>query len=382
MVSPNLYIFSFRVAIHDSPPSNLHNFMRGSHEYVVKLLVGEDHFEKVKSAVNEMLQNLESKRCRLESELPSPSDYAKVIQSREGICDHRFFSDLHVGLQVQAFGNFVASMKSEEFVDSKYYKVAATLMQNASRVFLSEGTRINNFTSIIQELGEWFRFQPHNGFGYKTDCTVFVRPGLPIANWEFKNEFFNNSSCPICQNNAYFIHLQKERNEKDRSPMLLVSVVGCHYLQVFGAVWNGERCMCVDPLCSPISLLFVPRVPNNGVSKLAQLLSVIDKTMGELKEYYDKPMVEGETDIRGPYWTGNGHLEYNSRLSNSVMWLFEATLDGNEVVVKFVRSHYGEAVHKLLGDAGFAPKLISCQLLPGGWYAVVMEKLVGCHNYY
>ena len=41
------------------------------------------------------------------------------------------------------------------------------------------------------------------------------------------------------------------------------------------------------------------------------------------------------------------------------MWLFEATLDGNEVV-KFVRSHYGKAVHKLLGDAGFAPKLISC----------------------
>ena len=39
--------------------------------------------------------------------------------------------------------------------------------------------------------------------------------------------------------------------------------------------------------------------------------------------------------------------------------------------------HYGEAVHKYLAEAGFAPKLIQCDLLPGGWYAVVMEKLNG-----
>ena len=47
--------------------------------------------------------------------------------------------------------------------------------------------------------------------------------------------------------------------------------------------------------------------------------------------------------------------------------------------MKFVRSHYGKAVHKLLGDSGFVPKLICCQPLPGGWYAVVMEKLDGEH---
>ena len=62
---------------------------------------------------------------------------------------------------------------------------------------------------------------------YKTDGTVIVQ-GFPIANWEFKNEFFSNTTCPVAQNNAYFICLQKE--QKDRLPMLLVSVVGCHYL--------------------------------------------------------------------------------------------------------------------------------------------------------
>ena len=79
-----------------------------------------------------------------------------------------------------------------------------------------------------------FLLHVQEGPGYKTDCTVVVQEMFPIANWEFKNEFFNNSACPVTQNNAYFIHLKNGR--KDRSPMLLVSVVGCHYLQVFGAI--------------------------------------------------------------------------------------------------------------------------------------------------
>ena len=55
--------------------------------------------------------------------------------------------------------------------------------------------------------------------------------------------------------------------------------------------------VCVDPLYSPVSLLFVPRDPVKGLSKLARLLSVMDKTMNELVvEYYHKP-IEGEKGI-------------------------------------------------------------------------------------
>jgi serine/threonine protein kinase len=270
-------------------------------------------------------------------------------------------------------------MESEECIDSKYYKVAATLMQTATRVFDSEEKRALEFTSIIQELGKNFLLETLSGLHYRTDRTVVVN-GFHIVSWELKNEFYTSRTCPVSQNNAYFVHLQKERRERDRSPMLLVNVVGCHHLQVFGATWNGERCMCVDPLYPPISLLFVPRDPAKGVSKLAKLLSVIDKTMNELVvEYYHKPIEERERYNRGPYWTDNGHLEYEKRLTRSVVWLLEGTYDEQQVVVKFVRSHYGEAVHKLLGDSGFAPKLVCCQSLPGGWYAVVMEKLDGKH---
>jgi hypothetical protein len=60
----------------------------------------------------------------------------------------------------------------------------------------------------------------------------------------------------------------REDFTKGRSPMLLVSVVGSHYFQVFGALWNGAK-VCVDPLSDPVSLLFVRRDPRRGVSKVA-----------------------------------------------------------------------------------------------------------------
>ena len=126
--------------------------MRGTHAELMKFLVG-DHFEQVETAVSEIISNLKSKHCRLESQLPSPSDYATSIRSEQGICDHRFHSDLHVSLQVQTFGNFMTSMESKECIDSKYYEVAA-LMQRATRVFdfdeIKACTRIHIYNTGIR----------------------------------------------------------------------------------------------------------------------------------------------------------------------------------------------------------------------------------------
>ena len=77
--------FFFRVIKTDNPPSVLHFFfMRGTHEGVVLSLVKAEHFPKVKTCVDEIIQNLETKRIRIESKFPSPSDYAKSIQPMEG----------------------------------------------------------------------------------------------------------------------------------------------------------------------------------------------------------------------------------------------------------------------------------------------------------
>ena len=56
-------------------------------------------------------------------------------------------------------------------------------------------------------------------------------------------------------------------------------------------------------------------------------------------------------------------------------------MSNDNVCVKFVRSYYGTDVHKCLARANLAPKLMSCQRLPGGWVAVIMEKVDGVMSY-
>ncbi len=276
-----------------------------------------EHFSKIEAAVDEILGDLGSKRTCIEANLLSPSDYAKSCSDNKIVNCHRFSSELHVGLQVEAFGF------TSEVIESKYCQVASTLMQEMStEVFLGEGSRVKQFQSIVEELGQMFTMQPLTGSRFRSDGAIVVQ-GTTIANWEFKNEF-SGTTCPVTQNHAYFMCMKRGR--VDRSPMLLVSVVGCHYFQVFGAVWNGEKCVCVDPLGSPASLLFVPRDPHNGVLKLARLLSMIDKISHGLTEYYNKPDEERLANTRGPYWTDDGHLEYGRKLAE-INWLFEATRD-------------------------------------------------------
>ena len=191
-----------------------------------------------------------------------------------------------------------------------------------------------------------------------------------LANWEFKNEMVDITSEPFYENESYFVHFQ--RGVPGRNPMLLVNVVGCHYIQVFGASWNGGEA-CIDPLCSPLSLLYVPRDPVGGVAKMARLLSAYCSTVSELQQYLlDPPM-----PIKGPYYNLDGKLQDMKRMKNGNKWMFEASYEGTTtVVVKFVRS-YGREVHQLLAADKLAPQLYDVTILCGGWQAVVMEKVGG-----
>ena len=55
---------------------------------------------------------------------------------------------------------------------------------------------------------------------------------------------------------------------------------------MFGAAWDGDKRVCVDPLSSPVSLLFVPRDPNHGVSKVAKLLFAMNRAISDLRSHY------------------------------------------------------------------------------------------------
>ena len=136
---------------------------------------------------------------------------------------------------------------------------------------------------------------------------------------------------------------------------------------MFGANWYGDS-VCIDPLCSLVSLLFVPCDPINGVAKVACVLNAIKDTIDELMEWYNCP----DPISKGPYFNDNGKLTEVKRMKQvGFNWLFEAKHEGQEVVVKFARLNYGEEIHKYLGEQQLAPRLILCSQVPGGWCAVI-----------
>ena len=149
-------------------------------------------------------------------------------------------------------------------------------MQEMSGEFESEQLRLETLLNVVHEILPPAMSVTLPDGQSKTDATVQVPIGkkmCSLLNWEIENEMKGITSNPVAQNNMRFIQLQQVQGG-NRSPMLLVTVVGCFYFQVFGAVWNGGVA-CIDPLCSPVSLLFVPRDPSNSVANLARVLSAI-----------------------------------------------------------------------------------------------------------
>ena len=251
---------------------------------VMKIICGSD-FQQVQSAVTQLRKGVPTKRSRLEGNFPSPSDYGKLTNTYLDLLSSvGSRSGLHVSLQVEAFGHFIDQMNIEDAeIDSKFYNVATSLMMEMSKVFRYESRRQSTFLSVVKGLfPSCTTVQNEHAISDSTLQVEINNKVYNIVNWEFKCEMVQISRA-IAQNISYFVHLQKRLHRTlvilyicKSVPMLLATVVGCHYFQVFGAVWNGSV-VCIDPLCSPVSFLFVPRDPNHGVSKTARLLSAVIK---------------------------------------------------------------------------------------------------------
>ena len=174
------------------------------------------------------------------------------------------------------FGKFIDKMSEERVNESDiFYQIAGRLMLVMSKP--TEAQK-NAFLEIVDEI---LPSKPVRKNGATTDATLVTRVNGQnnfLLNWDFKNELSGIQSEPNRQNIDSYIHLTKGSNE--HLPMLLVTVVCQHYFQVFGAVWNREA-VCVDPLCEPVSLLFVRRDPRYGIHKVAQVLAALHATCSQ-----------------------------------------------------------------------------------------------------
>ena len=134
-------------------------------------------------------------------------------------------------------------------------------------------------------------------------------------------------------------------------------------MQVHGASWNDDD-LCYDPLSMPLSLLLVPCDPLQTISKVSKVLQAIHHCVKEL------------TIMPSGQCVNVVHISciQNAKNLQGMEMCFEAKKDGEQL--KFTRS-YGRAAQDILSGANLAPTVYSCEPLPGGWQAIVMEKING-----
>ncbi len=347
------------------------NGIEGARNLLVQFIVGsEDNVKAIEAAVSNLLPSVDTKRSKIESNLSSPSDYGKDLSSDINVDDHRTTHNLHVSVQMKLFGEFLDKM-NESSVEDKFCRAASDLMLCMSKYYQYEAGRQKAFCEIINNTPLNWKVQNFTTEQRHSDGTILLN-NFALVNFEFKNELCGTRSCPVKQNIGYFQNFKVGDNS--RSPMLLINVTGPHYMQVFGALWNGSK-VCVDPMTSPVSLLYVRRDPIYGVRNVAKVLQAIDDAIPKLEEYYNTEDKKSQFGCKGPYYKVD---EYQYNIYFELDWLFKAVChNGNEYIVKFVRSSYGIDPHKLLSDNKYAPELIRCDELKGGWFAVVMEFVRG-----
>ena len=349
----------------------------------LKVCVSQEIATKIATAITNLSQK-NIKRTRIEATCPAPStlgDTTKWIQYNDlmGVRCHRAppqnCHSLHVTLQIQAFGEFMDALEGD--VDSRYVRLAHQLMADVSPLLLFESVFqekvLKHLNNLFQSDSMAYMVSSKNwsGGAARSDITVYVN-GVVLANFEIKGELCLGNKEPNLENIGYFVKFQQNR-EGERAPMFLITIAGCHHLQVFGAVWNNSV-ICVDPLCSPVSLLYVPHDPNDGIRKVARVLSALRFGVDKL---YESSLKQDIMKRSGPYFDAfdGKQIHYLGRM-NERRRLYEAKVDGKDVVVKFVWSRYGLDAHKKLAELKLAPECIYSEHLPGKWIVVVMEKIM------
>ena len=238
-------------------------------------------------------------------------------------------------------------------------------MQIMSNKYKAESDRKTELGDALNFLGGLEREYALSS-GAKCDLAL-VMNGHVYFNVEAKNE---GGKDPITQNNLYFLH--SHCGDEGLDPMLLLSMAGSHYCQVFGAVFGYDNQLLVDPLCDPISLLDVRDDPLDGESNVACLLHTLDAILPLLADYYYYAAVNQLSD-RVPYYKQD-ELKYVKPIGTRV-WQTKNERNAT-VAVKFTRM-YSTEVHEFLAQKNMAPKLFNISEMECGGKVIEMEYIHG-----
>jgi len=162
-----------------------------------------------------------------------------------------------------------------------------------------------------------------------------------------------------------------------------------------GTVWNLRP--VVQVLSTPLAFFFHSTDTYSQLT-VARHMAAFRKALRTLKAYYedlsdDKTGLVNKNespDTLFPYYTEFKSLEdestqticYTRQLDkggDKMGLVFFGTLEGDprvQICIKFTH-RYSKEAHLHCAELGFAPKLQGFEVLPGGWYMIVMDDLVG-----
>lgn len=205
---------------------------------------------------------------------------------------------IHVSLMWEGFAKFIASYKSKNDVMlSQYLEHARNLREIMSLKYQGRDGEQNLCDRLQHELKFLANLASVQLGQYSTDLSLEIIIGnrRKIAvNFKIKVDLGKGGNDAVLQNILYYVHANRNDEDEGLDPMLLISIVGCHYFQVFGVVFGPDNEVLMDPLCDPISLLHVPHDP---LGSETALLQIIKQTVVQLQSYYTKP-----STIRVPYY--------------------------------------------------------------------------------
>jgi hypothetical protein len=341
------------------------------------------------------------------SELAQPSEI-KTFQtstSRKGFCCNRPPSAagiVPITLLHPVFNEFRADCESYDPTKEEN-KLALELSIAMSGFFENEKARQKKFIEILGSHDFHITAAEITGTKYRTDGDMRCN-GFPYFIAELKDEVGAKGAEPVFQSATYYTsHLRQQKRLNQHSPfpclvLYLIGEVVCILFQsiqlniIPGATLGFVGLAFTDR--TNIQVLEQPIRLDYHYTDLklremaARYFGALRKATDRLKGYYEYELPELEAlgsaigpDPRLPcyslYRDLKDSVEHSITYSCQPMHdklIFFGESGGTEVCVKFV-TRYSREVHAYCGSMRIAPTLRGFQVLPGGWFMVVMDRI-------
>lgn len=298
------------------------------------------------------------------------------------------------------FGQFQDALSTPP--SRRAYTAAASIMEAASRLCLSSEADLT--TALNKALETLFNVsvvsleipRPDRTANVKTDGSIYLsHHRLVVLNIEVKvqgglpalqNLDYSLLMGPMVGKDGLIYRLKHVAEAQPSAPFFLLDVYGATIIEVRGGAF-AANCLLVDSLAAASMLGSLADAP---LHKLASVMHALDICVRSLYASYsaiesgrsERVLVPPRPLASFVRRVELDDVEYEcyEQVGQYRVFLARAVGQGGvvpppPVVIKFVRGVYGEAAHRHVAAAGYAPPLHGVVPLEGGWNAVVMGYL-------